>query len=458
MSKQQSFNFEPKSLSPEEAAFTVSSLNQVIKSKLEGGLSNIWLKGEISNFKAHSSGHFYFSLKDKESQISAVMFRGLNSKLRFRPKDGLEVLVRGKITVYSPRGSYQVLCETMEPLGQGSLKEDFEKLKLKLKSEGLFDSDHKKALPFLPFHIALVTSPTSAAVQDMLQVLKRRHPAAQITVFPCLTQGEKAAPDIIRALDLAERTLGVEVVLLSRGGGSLEDMWCFNDEALARKIFDLKLPVISGVGHEIDFTIADFVADLRAPTPSAAAELVCKNVDEVRERLTQNKRALKYTVLQIIKIHKNEIQHFTKRIVDPRRKLSDIRFRVDDLVLRMERKLGSSFSFEKNRVKSFQQRLELFSKSLSPRKDSLLVLKKRLLRSEESQLFQKKSGLLNLEKMMKALNPFGVLERGYSIVRDEKGKIVRAALELKKEDKLNIQFAKGEVESKILKIIKDKES
>ena len=257
----------------DSVVYSVEQLNITIRQTLEGQLGIVWLQAEISNFKPHSSGHFYFSLKDSKAQISAIMFRGSNSKLKFKPHDGLEVIVRGKITVYEPRGTYQIVCDSMEPVGAGALQKQFEQLKEKLKQEGLFDPLQKKVLPAFPKSIAVVTSPTGAAIQDILNIMSRRAPHVSVTVVPAIVQGAAAAPQICEAFRKA-MLLKPDVIIIGRGGGSIEDMWCFNDETLARLIASCDIPVISAVGHEIDFTICDFVADLRAPTPSAAAELV----------------------------------------------------------------------------------------------------------------------------------------------------------------------------------------
>ena len=457
MASQQSFDFSSPKQAPSQAAMSVSDLNQAIKSKLETGFSTVVLKGEISNFKAHSSGHFYFSLKDSESQISAVMFRGANSRLGFRPKDGLEVLIRGKITVYKPRGSYQILCERMDPVGSGGLKEAFEKLKLKLKNEGLFDSKFKKELPYLPFKIALVTSPTSAAVQDMLQVLKRRHPAAEIVVVPTLTQGERAAADIIRALGEAEKIEGVEAILLSRGGGSLEDMWCFNDETLARKIFSMKTPLVSGVGHEIDFTIADFVADLRAPTPSAAAELVCKNVEEVREKIIQGRSRLISKLSGLVSQKKSNLSHLCKRLIDPRRKLTDVRIKVDELLMRAQRALDVKIERRQKYKDNLELRLFGVQRIFGPKNQQVSFLNQRLIKSKDSKIKSSRVSLERIDKVLSALNPYGVLDRGYSIVRrQDTGKIIKASCGVDLKTKIQIQFAEGEVFADVTSKVGDK--
>ena len=257
--------------SSEPSVLSVEQLNVYIKQLLEGQVGQVWVRGELSNFKAHTSGHFYFSLKDSKSQITAVMFRGHNARLKFKPTDGMEVIVRGRITVYEPRGNYQLMCEMMEPVGAGALQKAFEQLKMKLKAEGLFDAARKRPIPTFPRHIAIVTSPTGAAIRDIMNVLSRRAKSIQVTVVPTVVQGEAAAPQICEALAKAIKLRDVDAIIVGRGGGSIEDMWCFNDEKLARAIAASPIPIISAVGHEIDFTIADFVADLRAPTPSARA-------------------------------------------------------------------------------------------------------------------------------------------------------------------------------------------
>lgn len=449
---QQSFSFEKKP--PQQSkALSVSDLNQAIKSNIENEFQTLWLKGEISNFKAHSSGHYYFSLKDSNSQISAVMFKGSNSRLNFRPKDGMEVIVRGKVTVYAPRGNYQILCEKMDPVGQGGLKEEFEKLKLKLKAEGLFEIASKKPLPYLPFHIALVTSPTGAAVRDMINVLQRRHPAAQVTVVPSLTQGERASADLIRAIGDAEKIPGVEVIILSRGGGSLEDMWCFNDEALARRIHSMKIPVVSGVGHEIDFTISDFVSDLRAPTPSAAAEIVCKNVDEIKEKILQVESRLKHKVWNLIQNKKALVGHIGKRLVDPRRKLLDLRLKVDELVVRSQKSIESKLSLQSANLKSYSKRLGSIRNVISPRLQKLGFLNQKIMNAEVSKLSGLKNKVDRIDGVLHALSPYGVLDRGYSIVRNLKtGKIIKTNEKVKLKDQISIQVSDGKLEAQITKM------
>ncbi len=315
---------------------SVSDLNRMIRGTLEGQFGTVWLKAEISNFKPHTSGHFYFSLKDSNSQISAVMFRGFNQKLKFKPDNGMEVVVKGRVTVYEPRGNYQIFCEIMEPVGLGALQMAFEQLKSKLKSEGLFDSARKKPLPFMPRKIAIVTSPTGAAIRDMLNVLSRRAKGIDITIIPAVVQGAQAPAEIIRGIELAQKVGGFDVLIVGRGGGSMEDLWGFNDEGVARAIANCKIPTISAVGHEIDFTIADFVADLRAPTPSAAAELVVRNTADLLEKLKMLTSQLAQSVSKKILLEKKHLQGIEKGLIDPKRRLQDLSIRCDELLQRLD--------------------------------------------------------------------------------------------------------------------------
>ncbi len=265
--------------------YTVSDVTAEVRALLEDAFSGIWVEGEVSNFHHHSSGHLYFTLKDQESQIRAVMFRMQNRHLKFKAQDGLAVLVYGELSVYERRGEYQIVVEYMEPKGLGALQLAFEQLKAKLQAEGLFDEARKRPIPMLPGRIGVVTSPVGAAIRDILQVLRRRFAGVDVLIYPVTVQGDQAAPEIVGAIRELNRRGGLDVLILARGGGSIEDLWAFNEEIVARAIADSKIPVISAVGHEVDYTIADFVADLRAPTPSAAAELVIAKKDELAQRL-----------------------------------------------------------------------------------------------------------------------------------------------------------------------------
>lgn len=384
----------------EKKILTVSQISQQIRSCLESEFPSLWIKGELSNFIAHGSGHWYFSLKDEKSQIKGLMFRGQNHRVSFLPKNGMEVLIYGQLSVYPPRGNYQVLCHEMNPLGAGSLQQKFEQIKQKLKEEGLFDSDKKKPLPPFPRHIALITSPTGAAVRDILNILNRRFKAVKMTLIPSLVQGDQAPASLLNSLSLSKK-LDADVVMIARGGGSIEDLWCFNDEALARAIAKHPIPVISAVGHEIDFTICDFVSDLRAPTPSAGAELVVQNVEELSEKLNLLKKQLFQNLQRQLYFFKEKLLSLEKGLIRPDRLLQDFSQRLDELNLRMDQALLQHFQ----RTKEF---------------------------------------LENIEKILRSLNPKQVMQRGFSIVTTNQGQIIFDIKELKLKDTINIDFFKGQ--------------
>lgn len=427
---------ELKEKTREPDVLTVSELNRGIREILEGGFPLIWLKGEISNFKAHTSGHFYFSLKDKKAQINAVMFKGFNAQLRFRPEDGMEVLVRGKITVYEPRGNYQVFCELMEPVGAGALQKAFEQLKAKLAAEGLFAESRKRPLPSLPRHIAIVTSPTGAAIRDMLNVLGRRFKGAHITVVPCKVQGDQAPGEIVEAIKLANRLHDVDVMIVGRGGGSIEDLWAFNDERVARAIASARVPVISAVGHEIDFTIADFVADLRAPTPSAAAELVVKNAADILNRLAAIERALRLSISRLLNTGRQSVNGVSRRLVDPQRRIEDAALRCDELLHRLEAKIHHLIDARTLLLKPCGVRL----------KGALSHL-----------LLAKREALARNAAVLDSLSPLKVLDRGYSMVTVE-GRVVTNAAELRPGQRIDVRMGQGEIEAEVKNVTRKPEN
>lgn len=411
----------------EPTILTVGMLNKLIRRQLETEFSVLWLRGEISNFKAHPSGHFYFSLKDKDAQVSAVMFRGYNAQLRFKPEDGMEVIVRGKITVYEPRGNYQIMCETMEPVGAGALQKAFEQLKRKLQNEGLFDEARKRAIPHAPKHIAIVTSPSGAAIRDMLNVLSRRYKAARITLVPASVQGTRATAEIVNAIALVNQLPDVDVLIVGRGGGSIEDMWSFNEEAVARAIIGSRAPVISAVGHEIDFTIADFVADLRAPTPSAAAELVAKNAGELSAVIQRLERNLAVGFYSRVRHLVERVRMSQRLLQDPRRKIEDAILRCDDLIERLERSVFDSIDRTRGTFEMLDERLTA-------------RLQRRL--QAAKQKFVRAASLLD------GLSPLRVLDRGYALVTFQ-GRAVTAADAVSIGDQVSIRLAQGELEATI---------
>jgi len=430
--------------------YSVEQLNTQIRTVIESQIGIVWLQAEISNFKPHTSGHFYFSLKDSKSQISAVMFRGFNSKLKFKPHDGLEVLIRGRITVYEPRGSYQIACESMEPVGAGALQKQFEQLKEKLKSEGLFESSHKKQIPNLPRSVAIVTSPTGAAIQDILNIMRRRAKSVEVTVVPTLVQGAQAAPNLCAAF-LAAQKLKPDVIIIGRGGGSIEDMWCFNDEKLVRLIAACEIPVISAVGHEIDFTICDFVADLRAPTPSAAAELVCKNTNDLIQKINLFDRSLKNSILKNINLQKQKIIFYSRRLTDPKKRLQDLVQRNDELFLRLEQAIYSKISSLKKDIEIKKNKLITPAQVIHNFRNEIKTLNIKLKNKINQKISDQFHKLNNLKSLAHSLSPLQVVDRGYSISKI-KNKVIKSIVQIKTDDILQIRLADGEVSAKILEI------
>ena len=316
---------------------TVSELNAQIKSQLETRFPFVWITGEISNFHIPVSGHFYFSLKDTRSQINAVMFRGQNSQLKFEPEDGMQINGIGRVSLYEPRGTYQIIMEYMEPSGVGALQVAFEKLKLKLSSEGLFDAEHKLPIPFLPHKISVITSLTGSVIHDILRVLNRRFANIPLEIFPAKVQGADAEKELIAAIRHLNERDDTYVIILARGGGTLEDLQPFNTENLARAIFASKIPIISAVGHETDFTLADFVADLRVPTPSAAAEMVVPLKTDLERQCIDLKKKLRITFSNYLRFQRIYLRELTGRLLDPRKRIQDLRLRADDLTGRLMR-------------------------------------------------------------------------------------------------------------------------
>ncbi|MCB9072585.1 MAG: exodeoxyribonuclease VII large subunit [Bdellovibrionaceae bacterium] len=439
--------------SAEEKIFSVSDINGLLKAQIEKNFSSVWIRGEISNFKAHTSGHFYFSLKDERSQINAVMFKGFNARLKFRPESGMEVMVRGRITVYEPRGTYQIFCESMEPVGAGALQKAFEQLKEKLRLEGLFAPEHKKALPLLPKHIGIVTSPTGAAIQDILNVLSRRYRGAEITIIPARVQGDGAAQEVVRGIELANRLDLFDVLIVGRGGGSIEDLWCFNEEIVARAIFKSHIPIISAVGHEIDFTIADFVADYRAPTPSAAAEVVAKSASEIKEKILALEQRLQRGVKIFIEKRKMGIGALQKQLVDPKRRLEDLALRCDELTQRLSMAWTRYHSEKVLRVQVMQGRLQSPRTMVSTKRAQVVSARRMLQQEMQTQLLRARDRVQKSIGMLDGLSPLKVLGRGYSIMFHE-DKAVRSVKDVVKNDELTVRLHDGE----LVTVVKDKKN
>jgi exodeoxyribonuclease VII large subunit len=426
--------------------YTVSELNRKIKAILEQNFPFIWITGEISNFRMPSSGHFYLTLKDETSQIQTVMFRGQNQNLKFFPEDGMSVTGLGRISVFEPRGSYQVILEYLEPKGIGALQVAFEQLKKKLDDEGLFDDQHKKPLPFIPDKIGLVTSPTGAVVHDILHIVKRRFPGIPLDIVPVKVQGDGAVADIVAAIELFDRLRSVDVVILARGGGSLEDLQAFNSEPVARAIFGSEIPIISAVGHETDYTISDFTADLRAPTPSTAAELVVPIKGDLYRKINELRYLIIINIQRYIKNYRAQVGTLRGRLVDPKKKLIDHRLKLDEDAGRLKRAML-------NQIQLRRERLAWRSDKLSYNNPSSYVTKLNERLNRTSALLQQsirscvsehQAKLRELNAKLDSLNPTAILARGFSITRTlADARIVRDSAAVSLGQALEIVLAEG---------------
>jgi len=411
-------------LSEERQILSVSQLVNSVKLQLETNFQDLWVRGEISNFKTPRSGHSYFTLKDSDAQIRAVCFRMKNRLLKFRPQDGLDVIARGSLSVYPPRGDFQLVVEFMEPVGPGALQLAFEQLKSRLQSEGLFDEAHKKDLPLLPAKIGVVTSSTGAAIQDILRVLSRRNDRVNILILPTKVQGSGAAQEVARGIQYLDTREDIDVIIVTRGGGSLEDLWAFNEEVVVRAIFDCRIPVISAVGHQTDFTITDFVADLRAPTPSAAAEIV----SGAREDLCMRVEGLKKRLIQAFRLGLKDRRERLRRLaasrafVDAESKLRFFLQRLDELHSRLVKTIPTLIIW--NRQRCLQQ-----DQLLRQQIQSYLQSKKHLITASSGQL--------------RAYSPLAVLERGYAIVTTTSKEVIRDPEQVKEGDELGIRVQRG---------------
>jgi exodeoxyribonuclease VII large subunit len=435
--------------------YTVSQLTAEIKTILERNFEHLWVEGEISNLRLPGSGHLYFTLKDESAQLRAVMFRLQRRLLKFEPDDGLQVICYGRLTVYELRGEYQIVLDHMEPKGLGALQLAFEQLKERLSKEGLFDPAHKKPIPHLPQRIGIVTSPTGAAIRDILQIIDRRFANVHILLYPVRVQGAGAAQEIAQAIDELNRWPGIDVIIVGRGGGSLEDLWAFNEEAVARAIFRSQIPIISAVGHEVDFTIADFVADLRAPTPSAAAELVVRNKVELVQSLESLGRRLHHAGRTVLANRQERLSSFIHRLVDPRRRLSDVRLRLDDLGLRLANAMRQSLSRKQDRLKSRADGLiHLYpGRRVTEHAQRVSQLSRQMavaLRTRLRLLRQRTEGC---QGKLQTLSPLAVLERGYSIARLlPSRKVIRRASDLKMASRVNVKVHRGEFIARVEEI------
>lgn len=426
--------------------YSISELNAEIKTLIEESFPFVWIFGEISNFRIPASGHFYFTLKDNASQISAVMFRGQQRQLKFTPEDGMSVTGMGRLGVYEPRGTYQIILEYLEPSGIGALQIAFEKLKMRLAAEGCFDERHKKPLPFLPNHISVITSPTGAVIHDILNTINRRFANCQIQIMPVKVQGSGAAEEIAAALELLNARDQADVAILARGGGSLEDLQAFNTELVARAIFASNIPIISAVGHETDYTIADFTADLRAPTPTAAAELVVPQKSDLQRRCNDVSMRLQSKFLHYFERLNLRLTEISNRLIDPRRRLEDYRLRLDDLCARFHRILLLRMRRERKYLDFWQNRLAANSPRflLAKINKELEQINDNLIKSLIIYNHSKRINIRALTATLAALNPLAILARGYSVTRTiPEATVVTDPQTVALDQELEVMLAKG---------------
>ncbi len=434
--------------------FSVSRLNREVRDILEGNFPLIWLEGELSNVARPASGHIYFSLKDESAQVSCAMFRGRNQLIKFKPENGLQVLVRARVSVYEARGNYQLIVESMEEAGDGALRRAFEELKKKLASEGLFDETHKKPLPDLPKQIGVITSPSGAAIRDILTVLKRRFPSIPVVIYPVPVQGEDARTKIARMLKQVSERKECDVIILARGGGSLEDLWSFNEEIVARAIFDSDIPVISAIGHEIDFTIADFVADTRAATPSMAAELVTPDQQEWLQSVRYIQSRLFNLVQKNLQQSTQRLDWLSKRLRHPGRYLQDVAQRLDEQEQRMKNAIRSSIRHAVAKVSELHAHINQHTPLHRIKEQQQLSqnLFHRMHRSQHDIINNKQQNIALLARALDAVSPLATLDRGYAIVNKiPENKLIRKASELETGDRIETRLGKGKIISTVTK-------
>lgn len=435
------------------AIFTVTRLNQTVRSLLEREMGQIWITGEISNFTQPASGHWYFTLKDDTAQVRGAMFRNSNRRVTFRPQHGQQVLVRASVTLYDPRGDYQIIVESMQPAGEGLLQQKYEQLKAALSAEGLFDQQFKQPLPTPAHCIGVITSKTGAALHDILHVLRRRDPSLPVVIYPTAVQGDDAPGQIVRAIELANARQECDVLIVGRGGGSLEDLWSFNDERVARAIFASRIPVVSAVGHETDVTIADFVADLRAPTPSAAAEIVSRNQTELLRQIQSAQQRLEMAMDFFIANRTRRFTQLNHRLQQqhPQLRLARQQTVLEKLRQRMRVALDSQLKQASQRQRRVAQRLN--QQNPQPRiwraQTRIQQLEYRLAESLRAQLSVTRERFGKAVTHLEAVSPLSTLARGYSVTTAADGKVLKQAKQVKTGDTLTTRLADGWVESEV---------
>jgi len=437
-----------------ERIYQVSTLNRLVRGMLENRFSRIRVEGEIASLARPASGHLYFSLKDGQAQIRCAMFRNRSLGMRFKPANGVQVIATGKLSLYEARGDYQLIVEALEPEGEGALQRAFEALKAQLTKEGLFDPAHKQTIPVPPRQLAIITSPTGAAIRDILHVIERRYPLLSILLYPVPVQGEQAAPAICKALARADANPEVDLILLTRGGGSIEDLWAFNEEAVARAIFQCHTPVISGVGHEIDFTIADFVADQRAPTPSAAAETLTPDGEAILRALHNTQRRLLTLQRQRLAEKRQQCQWLAGRLQQqhPLRLLQQKAQRLDELERRQQNAIRHALLNRRHRLEGLRRRLAAHSPGtmLENRRLRLQQMHNRLAEARRRQQLDRHARLQRIQAQLALLNPLATLQRGYAIIRDPaSGAVITSTASLKPGQAIQGLLADGDFDGRI---------
>ena len=433
--------------------FTVSELNRTVRQLLESTLPLLWVEGEISNFARPNSGHWYLTLKDQQAQVRCAMFKNSNGRVSFKPANGVSVLVRCRVGLYEGRGDYQLIIEHMEEAGFGALQRQFDQLKAKLANESLFDQAHKQPMPTSVNHIGVVTSPTGAAFKDILAVLNRRFPSIKVTLFPTAVQGDQAAGQIVEAIANANQDGRCDALIVGRGGGSLEDLWPFNEEVVARAVFHSKIPIISAVGHEIDFTITDFVADLRAPTPSAAAELISPNGDEMAAQLGGLQTLLSDAMSRRLQRLEQKTNDLRNRLQHPGRKLQEQTQHLDHLDIRLKRSMQAMVQLYRHRMTLSRDRL------LRQHPRDALVQKKqhmnnaviRLSKAVGQQLRQKMNHTEQTLHLLDAVSPLKILGRGFSVLRNDNNQVVKSTASVRPGENLRARLSDGELHVEVTK-------
>ncbi|WP_042905872.1 exodeoxyribonuclease VII large subunit [Glaesserella parasuis] len=435
---------------------TISQLNYSVKQMLEVEFGSVWLIGEISNFSQPVSGHWYLTLKDEQAQVRCAMFRMKNMRVNFRPQNGMQVLVRANVSLYEPRGDYQVIIETMQPAGDGLLQQQFEQLKMKLAGLGLFAQEHKKPIPTFVKRVGIVTSSSGAALQDILHILQRRDPSLEVVIYPTLVQGKEATADIVQMIELANRRQECDVLIVGRGGGSLEDLWCFNEEAVAWAIYHSQIPIISAVGHETDVTIADFVADLRAPTPSAAAELVSRDQQELLRQLQHHadRVNLAFDRLWSEKLARFDRLQLRLQAQHPQRQLQQRFQQLSHLEKQLKQQMEQLLLRKQQRWKNAVQRMERnpLPYRISAQMQHWHKLEQRLSYAIEKNVSQRRQQFQTLCTQLDGLSPLAILARGYSVTQNQQGKALLSSQDIAIGETIVTRLAQGKVVSQVVGI------